>query len=111
MTDLNTIRARARADLHAHAAVAASYLPPLGPPALAVHVRVQQGARLVRQGGGGFEVLELDDDSVSLVFARAELANPEIGAVVTVTATAEQFRLARLLGVTPIESRVLVERV
>lgn len=111
MTDLHAIRARARADLHAHAAVAASYLPPGGGPSVPVTVRVQQGARLVRQGGGNFETVEIDDDAVTLVFARSELANPEVGAVVTVTETAEQFRLARLVGVTVIETRAIVERV
>lgn len=111
MATLHETRARARADLHAKAALAASYQPPGAGPVVPVSVRVHQGARLVRQGGGEFESLELDDDSVSLVFARAELSSPEIGAVVTITETAEQFRIARLLGVTPLETRVLVERV
>lgn len=110
MATLHEIRARARADLHDRAALAASYQPPGPGPALPLSVRVQQGARLVRQGGGEFETIELDDDEVVLVFARAEFDAPEIGAVVTVTETGEQFRIARLLAPTPIEARVVVER-
>jgi len=108
---LHEVRTRARADLHAKAGLSAVYDPPGAGATVPVTVRVQQGARLVRQGGGEFETIELDDDSVTLVFARSELPNPEVGAVVTVTETAEQFRLARLVGVTTLETRAIVERV
>ncbi len=111
MTDLNTIRARARADLHAHAAVAASYLPPLGPPVLAVHVRVQRDALLVSQGGGTFERIQLESDQVTLVFQRAELDAPAVGATVTIAGTGESFTVVRLLAPTTLEARAIVERV
>lgn len=109
MTDLNTIRARARADLHAHAAVAASYLPPLGPPALSVQVRVQRDALLVSQGGGTFERIQLESDQVTLVFQRAELDAPEVGAAVTITGTGESFTIVKLLAPTTLEARATVE--
>jgi len=110
MASLQEIRAAARAAMHSRAALAAVYQEPGFGATRPVAVRVQQGAMLVRQGGGEFETLELDDDSVALVFARAELDAPEINATVTVTETGEQFRIARLLAPTPIEARVVVER-
>ena len=111
MTDLNDIRARARADLHARAAVAASYLPPLGPPVLAVRVRVQRNAILVSHGGGTFERIQLESDQVTVVFQRAELNAPEIGAEVTITGTGEAFIITRLLAPTTLEASAIVERV
>lgn len=111
MASLQEIRAGARAALHARAALAATYQAPDLSPAVAVTVRVQQGARLVRQGGGEFETLELDDDAIVVVFARAELDAPELGAVITVTETGEQLRIARLLAPTVIEARTVVERI
>ena len=108
---LQEIRATARAALHARAALAAVYQAPGFGATQPVHVRVHQGALLVRQGGGEFETLTLDDDSVVLVFARAEYDAPEINATVTVTATGERFRILRLLAPTPIEARAVVERI
>ena len=111
MSDLNAIRARARGDLHSRAAVDASYLPPLGPPALAVRVRVHRQAMLVSQGGGTFERIELESDQVALVFQRAELDAPEVGAEVTITGTGEVFVITRLLAPTTLEASAVVEHV
>lgn len=110
MTDLNAIRARARADLHAHAAVAASYLPPGGGPSVPVTVRVQRNALLVSQGGS-FERIQLESDQVTLVFQRAELNAPEVGATVIIAGTGESFTIVRLLAPTSLEASAVVERI
>ncbi len=90
-------RALARATVHESFGLAASYLPPDGNP-LVTGLTVRWHSRTVRHGDLDREgYAQIQEDVNRLMLNTAEVADPQRGAIVTLTDDGRQYRIDHVL--------------